>query len=39
MRRRLAQLGRADRRTIDRLIAAAFIVVGETELLAQGPAS
>ena len=36
MRRRLRRLGRADRRTIDRLIAAAFVVVGEAELFAQG---
>jgi signal transduction histidine kinase len=37
MRRWLRRLGRADRRTIDRLIAAAFIAVGEAELFAQGP--
>ena len=37
MRRRLRALARADRRTIDRLIAAAFIVVGLVELALQGP--
>jgi signal transduction histidine kinase len=36
MRRWLRRLQRADRRTVDRMVAAAFVVVGEIELVLQG---